>query len=391
VAARAKTSQPFGDWLQNSWTTEASSKGIEHWALVGELVKNLGQAEVAAVEASCAARLVVGIAKWCSLRESCAAGEIAAILKNPVSVFAPSSKLPWAVCWKSPTEYRLPPQIDRYIDHGTRLVAFLTPPAKGDQRQRVIAMIRWMFDVVATIAGDENRQVSRIHDVIKSIIDKDYVNALTGSLSVAAQIGNYDMPVPAIRALQLVGAVASYARTYDETKGLDAAAARDARRHALEALIDAATERRARARNAVWSLGSNVGMSLTYTTKVDRLVEADDATHEIAVRVPLGLAVQYLPSDLERPGWTSWVRYCGVHAGVQLADLGQFARETANQVTWASFVSPGVELGFLVGEPHRTVSVTAHVSYAPAIADGTPPVWRYGISIGYYVPFFDLN
>lgn len=348
------------------------------------------------VEAACGARLVVGIAKWCSSRESCAAGEIAAVLREPSKVFAANDDYPWVMCWKNDKDYRLPQELDRYIDIGARLVAFLQPPKKGEERERIRAMIHWMFDVVEQLDGAETSLLPRVHDVIDDLIDRDYINALTASIEVAASVrcppkaSRCPIPPVGTKALQLLGAIASYAHTYERTKDLDPAAARQARRQALETLIDAATERRARGGDVVWSLGSNVGISLTYTDIYDRRSPGDP--REIAVRLPLGVALQRLPwgHDRERDKRVKG-RYVGVHAGVQLADLGQFARDTANDVTWATFVSPGVELGLLLGEPHRTLTISAHISYAPALADDQPPVWRYGLAVGYYVPFFDFN
>ncbi|MDQ3335264.1 MAG: hypothetical protein M4D80_08880, partial [Myxococcota bacterium] len=235
AAVRGLTKQSLGDWLQARWKDEVTAwlgtsagrhpdgtpKTLRDY-VHEEVVLKLPPLAQSAVEASCASRLIIGIAKWCSSQESCAAGEVAAILKNPTKVFLPSNELPWAMCWKNDIEYRLPAEIDRYIDLGVRLVSFLSPPHKGEERQRILAMVRWLFDVVTRVATEDKEQLSRVHDIIKHLLEKDYVNAFTASLGVASEIRwAGKMPVEAKKALELIGAVASYARTYEETKGLD--------------------------------------------------------------------------------------------------------------------------------------------------------------------------
>lgn len=403
ATARRATSTSLGEWLQQQWQLEVEAlqplltlgfpvPGTVHEYVHAVVIPGLPSAAQAAVDASCASRLVVGIAKWCSSQESCAAGEVAAMLKDPTKVFRPTATLPWSMCWTSATEYRVPKQLEEYIDLGVRLVAFLNPPAKGDERRRILAMIRWMFDVVASVASPDRRQLSRMHDVVEQLVERDYIGALTTTIAVASELRLQGrMPPQATRALQLIGAVASYSRTYEETKTLDPAAAREARRKALEAIIDSATDRRERGREWIWSLGSNVGAGLTAFNVFNK---NDDqfAAPEIALRLPLSISTQFLPlgSNKRRDEFEMW-RYVGLHASLQFADVGQFARETANDVTWATFVSPGLEVGVLLGEPHRAISVSVHGSYVPALAEDTPPMWRFGIALGYYVPFFDFN
>ena len=145
------------------------------------------------------------------------------------------------------------------------------------------------------------------------------------------------------------------------------------------------------------SIGSNVGLSYTASDLANQWSSGDST--EIAVRVPAGLNAQLLPGtwDPREGGWTwpfRWMlRHVGLHGGIQLVDLGQFLRNTSGDgsITCRASSLPAPRLGLLIGTPERAFTITGHVSYAPTLVDNSPALWRYGISVGYYVPFFDLN
>jgi hypothetical protein len=96
---------------------------------------------------------------------------------------------------------------------------------------------------------------------------------------------------------------------------------------------------------------------------------------------------------------------CGWHLGLQVIDLGQFVatgpRGELQEPTWSTFIAPGVEAGrdFRLSKPSSALfNVSVHATYAPALLEKTDDLgevtagaWRVGISLGYYVPFFDLT
>jgi hypothetical protein len=73
------------------------------------------------------------------------------------------------------------------------------------------------------------------------LIDQDYGTALNAFLGMTSKVQPGNVPAPVRKVVQLLGAVASYAAVYRDTKTADPKAARDTRKQALEALIDQAT------------------------------------------------------------------------------------------------------------------------------------------------------
>lgn len=426
---------PFSRWFDDNWTTQviAAIAAIAQppaalptteqvLRVVNDEIDKLDDSGSNVsikrfIEASCGVRLVVGAAKRCSSREQCTAGEIATILKNPEKIFAPTTNIPGALCWRNSKKYRLPLDMQKYTDLAARLVAFLNPAGAGQERTRMLAMTKWMFDVAAVVLkGDQPTQplplpgaadtsqhldetlVPRIQEIAMRLDEGDHISALMGAFMIAKELKCKDavdceLPSSAIRAAQLFGAVASYAQVYRDTKTLDPAAAKEARKNALMSLIDAATDRRDRGSARIISLGSNVGFSSTWSNEIAR---ESGTTQEFALRVPLGLSFQCLPygsaRDVEEKTTVRTLRYFGTHFGFQFADLGHFVRHTGDSdVTWSSFVAPGIEAGVLFGQPNRLFTLVGHASYVPSLVDKSRAMWRFGVSFGYYVPFFDLN
>ena len=361
--------------------------------------------------AQCARRVVIAVAKWCSRRDRCAAGDISAVFDRPWEFFAkPAADSPYAVCIENAGGrwfQTLPANKERYIQLATTLVSFLAPVPPGQESARTVAMIRWMFEFVRAQSGDDPT-LTELEELVGRLVDGDYVRALTqvavmlesrctGDKIVTAQSCSKRLK----KAMQLLGAVASYARTYEATQGLDAAEARKQRKEALEALIDSATDRGERGGDVVFSLGSNVGVGVAWPlTRRDS--DSFDYTPTAGVRIPLGFSLQRLPGGKDdkvggAPRWLGW------HAGLTLADLGQFLAAdengTVDDVRWSNFVSPGLEAGLLIGKPSQLITITVSAAYAPALfeepgADGSTEAqgaFRFGATLGYYVPFFDLN
>ncbi len=352
---------------------------------------------------ACGVRLAVAVIKRCTAT-SCAVQDVEDQLRRPEQYFAVDHRLPASLCWSGGV-YAAPSarlaSLQRVVLDGLALVQ---PVRDAKGRDRAVAALHLMFHVLTQLDPGGQVRLALVEELSVALVEQRYDAALGTALRLARELQRDvtltgRIPDGLKKLGQLVGAVASYAKVYQSTKNDEPAAAREARKEALESLIDAATDRHERGGKWVVSLGSNVGMSLTLVNQFNnRTVDTgflDSDARELSVRVPLGVSLQKLPGK----------SVFGVHAALQVADLGQFVTTGGDgkldEVRWSSFVSPGAEVGVLIGEPSRTLSVTVHASYAPGLSvagkeatgeiverDG---VWRYGVSLGYYVPFFDFN
>ncbi|MEZ4401584.1 MAG: hypothetical protein R3B06_16280 [Kofleriaceae bacterium] len=365
-------------------------------------------------ERSCASRVIIAVAKWCSHRDRCSAGDIGKVLDRPWEVFAkPAPGTRDFVCVdpaKAGRWFIEFPDRAKYTQLAATLVSFLAPVPAGQERARTVSMIRWMFEFLRMQRGDD-KVLQDLEELVSRLIDGDYLRAVTKTVLMLEDrcpqaddkpAGSRTCRRSLTKAIQLLGAVASYARTYEATASLDAEAARKARKEALEALIDSATDRGERGGELVVSLGANVGVGAIMTRERATDRSFDDAHWSVGARVPLGLAIQRLPAGAAGGEPSCASRYVGWHAGLTLADLGQFlaAKDggALDDVRWSNFVSPGAELGVLIGSPSRVMTLTLSAAYAPALfakpgADGatTQGAIRFGMTVGYYVPLFDLN
>jgi hypothetical protein len=336
---------------------------------------------------ACQARLAVAVLKRCQ-HDSCSAQELAEMIGDPASYFTPDTKLPFAMCWRSDAKtYRMPDgeiaDVARLVSDGLKLVA---PVVDGKGRDRARALVRLLADVIKRWRPDERVRgyIDSFAEITDALIDQDYGTALNAFLTLAGKVQPGKVPAPVRKVVQLLGAVSSYRAVYSDTKDADPKAAREARKQALEGLIDQATDRHGRDGEMIVSIGSNVGLSATWT---DGVRDTWGAV-EPSLRVPLGVTI-----DIKQTGPIA------LHVGVLLADLGQFVhhddQDTLKPVHWDDFVSPGLELGVaLPGLLDRKLNLSVHAAFAPSLPqdmNGKAGVWRYGISIGYYVPFFDFN
>lgn len=269
-------------------------------------------------------------------------------------------------------------KVTHVILQGLELIA---PVVDERGPERAKAAIR----LVASLASMANGNTATVSlqaftEIAVALVDEDYATALGRLIGILREESGKSDLRPLRKLSALLGAVASYSSVYHATKDAAPEAARKARKQALESLIDGATDRAGREEEWITSIGSNVGFSFTATNRWQAL---DD--FEPGVRVPLGITTEYLPGPQGM---------VGVRLGAQIADLGQFVRkgtdEKVDEIEWADFLSPGVEAGLLLG---RSVNLCLHVSYAPTVPKSmdTDGVWRVGLSLGYYVPFFDLN
>lgn len=393
---------------------------------------------------TCALRATIGIVKWCSARDSCSAADIATAMAKPENLFAPpdgivpdmsnsgnpatppgDSDLEERLCWVKANgkasethRLRLPAVRTPYVELAARALAFLTPPAKGEEQQRAVAVLRWIFDiakVAVSQTGDTPSPIQKLEEIVGLFAQRDYVRAISQTVLMAAEArgctaSKCEIPKELEKATTLLAAVGSYLQVYDDTKNSDPAEAKAARKKALESLIDSSTDRKHRAGDRIVSLGVPVGFtgSLRWTPGAAGtgatgrgfrdLYQLEDA---FAWRLPLSLAVQWLPEEGRSRGW---------HLGLTFADLGNFARGDANgeddKIQWKDFLQLGVQGAVTLGNRRHTVLLGLDLSWNPGLyereimvtnADGTMEsvqqsgAYMMGLTLAYYVPLFDLN
>jgi hypothetical protein len=197
------------------------------------------------------------------------------------------------------------------------------------------------------------------------------------------------------RTAALLAGIAAYSLTYAEVPGEATEEQRrallqsqqSARNAALESVIDAATDRRHRAGDVVFSLGTGVGASLR-TMKPP----TEEWHRETALQVPFGVALQRLPS----PGWKRGFPF---HLMLTTFDLGNYIAKdpaTDKAADWQAIFAPGVQIGLpLSTSPSHFFVVGASASYLPRFTSvegrGVQSATNLGAFVNFYVPLWDFN
>jgi len=176
----------------------------------------------------------------------------------------------------------------------------------------------------------------------------------------------------------------------------------EARKKALEELIDRSTDRGGRHGDWVWSFGAGVGARAAMS------VGRDPRFVETPLTLPIGVAVQRLPGPgkrafraktrekrmnaLKQRGALSHDQIgVGFHLQASPVDVGQYvflSKDIAN-VTWNQFLSANGQVGILVGSPRNNVVIALDYRYVPARPQGSRH--ELGLALTYYIPFFDFN
>lgn len=371
--------------------------------------------------AVCAVRLAIAAVKKCS-SAGCSAAEVADIIRRPEAHFAATTSFPGAVCWIDERTYRLPENEDfhRVTELAARLLDLHGRMSTLDRRQQAIALVRWLVDTVEVLRG-ESEVLREATDALVALLEEDYTRAINGGLQVAVRLagtcpaGMPDALPCQIRGrirgvLRVVGAVSVYVEAYATTKEMDPAAAREARKEALEAIIDGATDRAERGGDGVWSLGIAPGVSGGFSLAPEPQSEPASSWRDaygwggdFQLRLPLGLFYQTLPDSTDEVE-------VGFHTGIWFADLGQFTRSDRGgedeSVRWNDFVGVGGQLGVLVGSSNQSFLLAAEASWSPTVYERAVTImreeggtytrdlsgaFRLGVILAYYVPLFDLN
>jgi hypothetical protein len=393
------------------------------------------------VRLACGVRVSLAILKWCSGRDACTATDVANAFDRPEALLVRDPTDPRdSVCWEDPDHdpttpddiLRLPTVRTQYIDLTARALGFLQPPRKGEERKRIGAMLRWTFDLAKTIEDSTGTsRLAKLEDILEQIVSGDYVRGISQAMVFATEVYCNDkdqctMPKGLEKAAKLLGSVASYVQVYDDTKTLDAAEAKAARKKALESLIDASTDRKGRAGDVIYGLGAPIGFSAmrrwapgdrtrAYTSELDAYDL--DAKLAFGFRFPLALVRQTMPHHDAWPCGFPWGWRRGWHLALTFADLGNFVRSTPDdadkaqdsnekdKLRWKDFLQLGVQAGILLGNGRHSVILALDASWSPSLneravsieEDGDSTMKRVsgalnvGITLAYYVPFLDFN
>lgn len=205
----------------------------------------------------------------------------------------------------------------------------------------------------------------------------------------------------------VLGAFSSYAASYNENPTEDSQGEQlsqyraEQRKKAMNDLIDAATDRRGRGLDSVYSVGVFVGVATGQ--RYQRIsgdckrAAADCTSRSGAQEWSEGLSLQTGVSYELLPKGESWKRF-GLHVQLTFLDLGRFLSASEGKRADAEVITPlyfGGQLGVLLGDPKYSALVAFDGGYAPGMHYGNESLSRggfhAGLIAGMYVPFIDFN
>lgn len=352
----------------------------------------------------------------------CDAQTIAEMLKQPARFFGETPPGDIEARW---------PGARYFIAHGLDV---LLPPKGATPQQLLRAVIDMAFelsealyshDVLPATATQESlafgKLLHELHKLSIGLLDHDSQISLLALVRIvelstensafnetsAGQDGHENLQRVLRRTSQIVASISSYAQSYsvDDHDPKAVQAQREARKKAIESLIDQATQRTNRQGNLIFSLGANVGFHAGYEY---RLQAGGASWFYPQLSLPMGVAIEKLPWGSERTNGTSRVRdQLGLHAQLSIIDLAQFLNYSDQgnlaKVEWSNFVTLGAQVGLLFGFTRKAraselFNLVLDVRYAPGLhftdslgEETKPGVFRLGLYLGYYVPFFDFN
>ncbi len=376
----------------------------------------------------------------CAEDGACTASDISRIIQAPHEYFRPASGVS-AVCWDQHGRFRdlaeTWPDLDVFV---SRAKAVLAPPSNATDDEVVSAAVELFFDAFERLQCGKRPldcrndkgflMLQTLRPIVRALAERDVATVLTKSGELVHQYLNAhctkedeskcrDYLGTLHRATELIGVIAAYAATFeDKAQGEEAAkAAREARKRAIESLIDAATDRREREGDWIASLGANVGFGAGWqrvrSDSVDRFGETERMGLQLGL--PMGIALQKLPSGKKGrnvPGWNrpfAWIgrlrcKWCGLHLQLSLVDLGQFLATKdgeLNHLSWRDFATMGGQVGIIVGKPTTPFVAGVDLRWSPSLFPDTDEMGtqmnekqgaiRLMVFASYYVPFFDLN
>lgn len=262
--------------------------------------------------------------------------------------------------------------------------------------------------------------LKNLRTITMGIVDRDVVPTMLGitellkrALDRQSDSGPWKTPHERLnfalaKANHVLTALGSYAASYTGPGDASTANAQHAaRKKAVESLIDATTRRNNRDGQWVVSIGASVGFygGLQWIrSKADCYSDAKPCLMVPQLSLPMGVALQYLPNrqdpaDKRNPARARSVSV-GWHLQLSPIDLGQFvaldgSAKLTDNVRWTDFMLAGLQTGLIVGTPDVNFLLAADFRWLPTVfpaADGeSAGAFRLGLTLAYYLPFFDFN
>ena len=243
--------------------------------------------------------------------------------------------------------------------------------------------------------------VTRVKAIAVAAVDTDLPRLITGLAQIARtsllEACNEDC-ADRRKVSALLSGIAAYASTYVEVPdgASEAEAAKlievqhAARKQALESVIDAATDRRGRSGDRVWSLGTGVGVTFAGQQRAEAATTW--LNESLQLSVPLGVAYQRLPSD----GWKGGIPW---HVMATVLELGSYVgkdKVTDEQPDWQAIFAPGIQVGIpLSVSPSNFFVIGGSLSFTPHFKsepdDRVRGAVRRSIFVNFFVPLWDFN
>lgn len=341
---------------------------------------------------------------------TCDAARVARVFADPQAHYSDLGELV-ATPWWPKVSPRLQAAVGEMLD-----IVQADPDDAGKAERAAVGLAFDLADVVLTVAEQtgtdgQRMDVARVRALLAplrttfgAIADRDTAGATTAALTLLAtaldQSGDkatQTLRLALLRAAPVVTVLAANAKSLEESKADPEAAAeqREARKEALEAVIDASTNRDGREGEWIASLGANVGVQpVRFSAEGGKL---EVVPSEMPVTLPMGIALQRVG---RLPENRAGVRLAdadpcfgaGFHLQLSVVDLALFLPEEMEDPTedlqWSDFLMAGGQVGLALYRPQDVFTVAFDGRYTPYDDTRT---WQIGVVASYYVPFFDLN
>jgi hypothetical protein len=315
------------------------------------------------------------------------------------------------------------PGLNTTLLHGLEV---LRPRADATPRSIALASTELVFDLLEhryCVDGAEAvcLDLKDLREIVKGVLEDRIPAVLVTSSSFLERsleqviedeaAGNQRAAL--LKIARVAGALTAYASTYASSSKEDPESikeAHEARKKAIEGLMDATTDRTNRGGQWVASIGVNPGFSVSgaqYVFNTTRLGTSPNTSGlptstptgymPPQIQLPMGLALQKLPKPKTEGGVG-----CGGHFQLSVIDLGQFVAldkdTTVSKPRWDSFVMVGIQAGFIIGTPSNPFVIGFDGRWSPTLfspdttsSEKVGGALRAGLFASYYVPFFDFN
>ncbi len=305
-----------------------------------------------------------------------------------------------------------------------RIDSVLRPPAGKSSVDQLKDALTASFDLLEPLACKNVESCTVFRDV-RAIVDAVLQRDLGAALVATAALGDRCLAkfadvtctqnqascevdkqlaqktrVALRRVTRITVALASYAATYegDAKDPEKKKAVHDARKKAIESLVDSETDRSGRAGSIV-SIGASAALQATLEW---RRSEGTGPVISPRLTLPLGITYQYF---VPKAATSDYFGPAGLHLQATVLDLGQYVaysahgdENVANKPRIDTALAFGAQIAFILGRSSAPFLLGLDVRYSPTLyasvdsANGAAPkgVYSAGLFAGYYVPLFDF-